>query len=47
MLMGDGVVESSVLVEGCQVLSKELVYSFLLEWAPLQGLLKQATHSYV
>jgi len=29
------VVERSVLVEACQALSKELAYSFLLEWASL------------
>jgi len=41
------VVERSVLVEACQALSKELVYSFLLEWASLYDLLKLATRGYV
>ena len=36
-----------MLVEGRQDLSKELVYSFLLEWASLQDLLKLATRGYV
>jgi len=39
--------ERSVLVEACQALSKELVHSFLLEWASLYDLLKLATRSYV
>jgi len=37
------VVERIVLVDARQALSKELVYSFLLEWASLQDSLKLAT----
>jgi len=39
----NAVVERSVLVEGRQALSKELVYSFLLALASLQDLLKLAS----